>query len=101
PGLTGPTVIVCHARAPADDLASDPPDLAATLADPDVQPLPGNWLDRSGRIRDSSAVQGHAAARNEAPCFPAGGDQTGLRDDDRRPGGECLRTNREPGRRRV
>ena len=60
-----------------------PPDLAAPLPDPDVEPLPGDRLRDERRVGDARAVDGDPAAADQPPSLSLGRDQPGLGQDDR------------------
>ena len=73
------------AATPADGRARvAAPDLAPALADPDVEPLPGDGFRDERRVRDAFAVDRHAAARDHPPRLAARCEHAGLGQQDRR-----------------
>ena len=88
-------------RRPRPSLGALPPDLAATLADPDVEPLPGDRLRDVLRVGHPRAVDRHAAARDHPPRLAPRGEQAGLGQQDRDPPAEQRRIEREPAGRLV
>ena len=77
-------------------------DLAPALADPDVEPLPGDRLRDGRRVRDPLAVDRHAAAGDHPARLAARREHAGLGQQDRgAPAASHAGSNVEPARRRV